>query len=42
MANCVYVMANGKNVAFYSPSLAIAGKHEKRHAMRTCKLQAVF
>ena len=41
MANYVYVM--GKNAAFLlsSPSLAVAGKHGKCHAMRAHKLQAV-
>ena len=34
MANCDYVMAS-------SPSLAVAGKHGKRHAMRAHKPQAV-
>ena len=40
MANCVYVMA-GMRHFLSSPCLAIAGKHGKRHAMRTHKPQAV-
>ena len=41
MANYVYVM--GKNAAFLlsSPSLAVAGKHGKRHAMCAHMPQAV-
>ena len=33
-------LCDGKNAAFFSPSLAVAGKHGKRHAMTAHKQQA--
>ena len=40
MANCVYVMARVLS-CISSPSLAVVGEHEKRHAMAVQKPQAV-
>ena len=35
-------LRDSKNGAFFSPSLAVAGKHVKRHARRAQKRQADF
>ena len=40
MANCVYVMTQ-MYIYISSPSLAVASKHGKRHAMRMHKPQVV-
>ena len=41
MANYVYVMARMLHFCISSPSLAVVGKHGKRHAMPAHKLRAV-